>query len=87
MGNTPDLDDRLRASAFGYLDRLVTSSGGLVTITPDYQFKASRRLRTEFQNGEEYFAMEGEELWLPERPEDRPSPEFLEWHRQVAFLG
>jgi len=59
MGNTPDLDDRLRASAFGYLDRLVTSSGGLVT----------------------------QELWLPERPEDRPSPEFLEWHRQVAFLG
>jgi putative restriction endonuclease len=60
---------------------------GYVTITPDYQFRASRRLRTEFQNGEEYFAMEGRDLWLPTRTEDRPSREFLEWHNDLAFLG
>jgi putative restriction endonuclease len=58
---------------------------GYVTITPKLEFKASRRLRTEFQNGEEYFAMEGRELWLPPRGEDCPSREFLEWHNDVAF--
>jgi putative restriction endonuclease len=60
---------------------------GYVTITPDYEFRASQRLRDEFDNGEEYFAMQGGELWLPSRPEDRPSREFLEWHRDGVFLG
>ncbi|CAN5195749.1 hypothetical protein BH20ACT24_BH20ACT24_17720 [soil metagenome] len=60
---------------------------GYVTITPEYEFRASRRLRTEFENGEEYFAMEGKELWLPAQAGDRPSSEFLEWHNDVAFLG
>lgn len=60
---------------------------GYVTITPDYQFRASRRLREEFENGEEYFAMQGRDLWLPPRPDDRPSREFLEWHNNVAFLA
>ena len=31
VGAEPDLDDRLRASAFGYLDRLTGSGGGVVT--------------------------------------------------------
>ncbi len=60
---------------------------GYVTITPNLRFRASRRLRTEFQNGAEYFAMEGRELWLPARNEDRPSPEFLEWHGDTAFMS
>jgi putative restriction endonuclease len=30
---------------------------GYVTITPEYEFRVSRRLRDEFDNGEEYFAM------------------------------
>jgi HNH endonuclease len=28
---------------------------GYVTITPNYEFRANRRLRQEFDNGEEYF--------------------------------
>jgi putative restriction endonuclease len=60
---------------------------GYVTITPEYEFRASRRLRQEFENGEDYFAMEGKVLWLPPRPDDRPSREFLEWHNDVAFLA
>ena len=59
---------------------------GYVTITPDYEFVASRRLRDEFDNGEEYFAMQGRELWLPGRAEDRPNREFLEWHNDAMFL-
>jgi putative restriction endonuclease len=60
---------------------------GYVTITPSLQFRASRRLRDEFHNGEEYFAMEGQELWLPGRPEDQPNKEYLEWHSEVVFLS
>jgi putative restriction endonuclease len=59
---------------------------GYVTITPDYEFRASRRLREEFENGEEYFAMQSGDLWLPTRTEDRPDREFLEWHHDVMFL-
>lgn len=58
---------------------------GYVTITPELEFRASRRLRTEFDNGEEYFALQGHDLWLPDRPEDRPSKEFLEWHADEVF--
>jgi putative restriction endonuclease len=71
----------LRSDVHALFDR------GYVTITPGFEFRASRRLREEFDNGEEYFGMQGAELWLPARAEDRPSPEFLEWHNDVAFLG
>jgi putative restriction endonuclease len=33
---------------------------GYVTITPSHEFRASHRLREEFDNGEEYFAMQGQ---------------------------
>jgi putative restriction endonuclease len=59
---------------------------GYVTVTPSYEFRASNRLRDEFDNGEEYFAMQGRNLWLPPANTDRPSFEFLEWHNDVMFL-
>jgi len=59
---------------------------GYVTITPGHEFKASKRLRDEFDNGEEYFAMQDRSLWLPPDNADRPSTEFLEWHNDVMFL-
>jgi putative restriction endonuclease len=70
----------LRADVHALFDK------GYVTITPEYEFRASRRLKDEFDNGEEYFAMQGSELWLPGRPEDRPGKEYLEWHNRVMFL-
>jgi putative restriction endonuclease len=70
----------LRSDVHALFDR------GYVTVTPSLQFKASRRLRDEFDNGEEYFGMEGRELWLPRDPADRPDPDFLEWHSDVVFL-
>src|SRR5207249_11000325 len=53
---------------------------GYVTITPSYEFRASRRLRDEFDNGEEYYALQGGDLSIPPRANDRPGQEFLEWH-------
>jgi putative restriction endonuclease len=60
---------------------------GYVTVTPQYEFRASQRLRDEFQNGEEYFAMEGRDLWLPPNLDDQPNREFLQWHNDVMFLS
>jgi putative restriction endonuclease len=60
---------------------------GYVTITPKYEFRVSRHLRDEFDNGEQYFAMQGAELWLPPSAENRPGREALEWHNDVPFRG
>ena len=59
---------------------------GYVTVTPDFQFRVSRRLHDEFDNGEEYFQLQGSELWLPRLEEDRPAHNFLEWHGDTVFL-
>jgi len=58
---------------------------GYVTVAPDYRFLASRRLKDDFDNGEEYLQLSGAKLWLPGRSEDRPNREFLEWHADTVF--
>jgi putative restriction endonuclease len=60
---------------------------GYVSIAPDYRFLASRKLKNDFDNGEEYLRLSGSKLWLPRRSEDRPNREFLEWHADVVFRG
>lgn len=58
---------------------------GYVTITPDRHFRVSSRLKTEFNNGEEYRKFTDRELWVPTSPEDRPDPKLLEWHADTVF--
>ncbi len=58
---------------------------GYVTVTPDYKFRASRKLKEEFHNGEEYFKLNGNNIWLPRDSESRPNREFLEWHSTIKF--
>jgi putative restriction endonuclease len=60
---------------------------GYVTVTPAYRLEVSRRLRTEFENGEEYLARHGQAIWVPSKPKLRPSPEFLSWHNEHRFVG
>jgi putative restriction endonuclease len=60
---------------------------GYVTITPEDEFRVSRRLKTDFDNGEHYYALQGTDLWLPRHPNERPSKEYLEWHTAEVFLG
>jgi putative restriction endonuclease len=59
---------------------------GYVTISPDLRFRVSGRLRDEFDNGEYYARFDGEEVWTPRSPADRPAPEALEWHADEVFL-
>jgi len=58
---------------------------GYATVTPEFRFQASRRLKTEFDNGKEYLDMQGKEIWVPRVDSLRPSREYLEWHNRNVF--
>lgn len=60
---------------------------GYVTVTPHAHLEVSRRIREEFENGREYYALHGHELRLPQRPESQPAPVLLRWHNENVFLG
>jgi len=60
---------------------------GYVTVTPEHRFLVSRRLKTDFDNGEPYLSFSGKRIWLPGRDEDQPSREFLEWHADAVYRG
>ncbi len=61
--------------------------GGYVSVTPDYRFRVSRRIKEDFDNGEPYYALQGRSIWLPKQPQENPKPELLEWHSDEVFLG
>jgi putative restriction endonuclease len=59
---------------------------GYMTVTPDYRIEVSPRIRQEFNNGKEYYALHGRSLiTLPDNPAERPSREFLNWHNEKVF--
>lgn len=59
---------------------------GYVTVTPDLRIRVSRRIRSEFENGRQYYALDGTVLAnVPERMEERPSPAYLTWHNENTF--
>ncbi len=60
---------------------------GYVTVTPSYSLEVSRRIREEFENGRDYYALQGKELRPPEDRFEPPSPEFLRWHNENVFRG
>lgn len=54
---------------------------GYLTVTFDYRVEVSRRIREEFENGRDYYALHGRTLSvLPTNEPDRPGKEFLDWH-------
>lgn len=60
---------------------------GYVTVTPDYRFLVSQRLKKDFDNGRTYFPFSGRAISLPRAAADRPDPNLLEWHGKEVFLG
>jgi len=60
---------------------------GYLTVTPEARLEVSSRIREEFENGREYYALQGKEIRLPSRRELRPSPALLGWHNENVFLG
>jgi putative restriction endonuclease len=60
---------------------------GYVTVTPSLELRVSRRIREEFENGRDYYALEGSSVRLPLPPAPPPSSEYLEWHGDMVFRG
>ena len=61
---------------------------GYMTITSDMTAEVSNRIREEFHNGKDYYALRGKRLTiLPDNMFDRPSREFIEWHNQNVFVA
>jgi putative restriction endonuclease len=60
---------------------------GYATITPSGEFRASRRLKTDYDNGEPYYALEKTPVRMPADPGDRPSAAALQWHNDEVFRG
>lgn len=57
---------------------------GYLTVSLDYKIEVSRRIREEFENGRDYYALHGRRLTvLPARTEAQPAREFLEWHNGI----
>lgn len=60
---------------------------GYLTVVPDRRIEVSRRLHEDFDNGRDYYALGGQRLRDPLRPDQTPSTEFLEWHNENVFRG
>lgn len=58
---------------------------GYLTVTPDYRVEVSRRLKDEFDNGKEYYLLQGKPILLPDTPAFRPSVELLDWHNDHVY--
>ena len=52
-------------------------------LTPSLELRVGRRIREEFENGRDYYALEGSSVRLPLPP----SAESLEWHGDTVFRG
>lgn len=61
---------------------------GYLTLTTDLRVEVSGRIKMDFSNGREYYALHGKPLTvMPENVLHRPSAQFLEWHQQERYLG
>jgi putative restriction endonuclease len=60
---------------------------GYVTVGPDQRFEVSSRIKEEFENGRDYYALHGKPIRLPKEPTLQPSPTALAWHREKVYLG
>lgn len=60
---------------------------GYVTFDDDLRMVVSDRVRTEFNNGNEYRRLHGQRLIVPVAMEARPDLKQLRWHQQSKFLA
>ncbi|MGF1669116.1 MAG: hypothetical protein ACFCU6_01605, partial [Balneolaceae bacterium] len=72
----------------GNWDMHILFDKGYMTVSDNHHLEVSRRIRDEYENGNEYYAYHGiEPSNLPENMLDRPSPGFLTWHQEQIYKG
>lgn len=61
---------------------------GYISVTPQLHVEVSRKIKEEYENGRDYYALHGRQLAvIPATLKDRPSDQFLQWHNQNVYLG
>ena len=55
---------------------------GYVTVTPDLHFEVSSRIKEEFENGRDYYALHGRRIDVPDELSLQPKRAALEWHNE-----
>jgi len=60
---------------------------GYVTIDDQLRFVVSDRVRTDFNNGNEYRRLHGSVVSIPAAPDFQPNRDALRWHNEEVFLG
>jgi len=60
---------------------------GYVTITPSMKVEVSLRIREEYENGRDYYRLQGSTIRLPANPADAPYREYLDWHNSNIYRG
>lgn len=60
---------------------------GYVTVTPDLHFEVSRRIKEEFENGRDYYALHGRHIYVPKENAYEPDRSVLRWHNDYCFRG
>jgi putative restriction endonuclease len=58
---------------------------GYLAVDPRHKLLVSPRLRTDFGNGEQFYAKAGKVIALPDHKADQPNREFLEWHLDTVY--
>jgi putative restriction endonuclease len=58
---------------------------GYVSVTPELRFQVSRRIREEFENGRDYYRLDGQQVRVPKRQEVRPALDYLDWHASNVY--
>jgi len=52
----------------------------------ELRFEVSRKLKEDFENGRDYYALHGRESVAAMAAGERPRPEYLAWHREERWL-
>jgi putative restriction endonuclease len=58
---------------------------GYLGVDRRHRLLVSPRLRSEFGNGDQFYALAGQPITVPARRPDQPNAEFLEWHLDSVF--
>lgn len=60
---------------------------GYVTITPDFKFHVSGKIKEEYENGRHYYALDGQRITTPALSNWTPDLAALKWHNEECFRG
>jgi putative restriction endonuclease len=58
---------------------------GYLTVTPKHTIEVSRKIKEEFDNGKEYYALHGSSILAPAGQQAQPGSEYLSWHNDNVY--